>query len=49
MIPVLPGEELGRFVTANSLELPAKGSVCGSRSGLPTACLRAAITQRVIV
>ncbi len=26
---------LGRFAAANSLELPAKGSVCESRSGLP--------------
>ncbi len=49
MIPVLPGEELGRFVTANSLELPAKGSVCEAGPVCPTACLRAAITQRVIV
>lgn len=35
VIPVLPCEELGIFDAANSLELPAKGSVCGSRSGLP--------------
>lgn len=33
--PVLPCEELDIFDAANSLELPAKGSVCGSRSGLP--------------
>lgn len=35
VIPVLPCEELEIFDAANSLELPAKGSVCGSRSGLP--------------
>ena len=32
---MLPCEELDIFDAANSLELPAKGSVCWSRSGLP--------------